>query len=84
MGDWTGMGRRVSIGREMADDRAMHEHIVHPERDGAVRAPEPPNRPSAHAQWDEVQACWVEWHEAEGAWRPVDPAPEEADPQPEV
>jgi hypothetical protein len=67
-----GLESRSSIGADMLRPAAVRP----PEPDGAVRVPEPDERPTPHAQWDEVQARWVEWDQGANAWVAVttDPA----------
>lgn len=74
MGDTGGAGARVGIVAGMLKGHERRD----PQPDGADRVPEPTDRPSDHAQWDEVAAVWTEWDEASGQWVPVSEASREA------
>lgn len=58
--------------------RQLREEGARARAEEGDRAPEPDDRPSPRAQWDEVRACWVEWDDAAGDWVIVgSPAPQD-------
>jgi hypothetical protein len=67
--DTGGVSARVSVAGDATTPR---RDAV---RDDTARAPEPHERPSPHAQWDEVSRRWIEWDPASAQWIPVADGP---------
>ncbi len=64
-----GDASRASIGADMMNDR---RRLAVPPEPEPVRIPEPDQRPSPHAQWDEIHGWWIEWDTPSQSWVRID------------
>ncbi len=73
----TNMRRRNDVANDLASAQRTTAELLREEREETEAAlAEPPTpdavpdgpRPTKRAQWDEKQACWVEWDKRTEAW----------------